>query len=446
MAGNNKYKFFGNEPNNPYYQAMKNAGMFDYYPNYNNSRNSYAMSQMTPVNRNSRYDFAMMQMPFNYSRKLNDFDEENEWANNYQIARNNNPYDYSVNMRATTPVYGVKTKSLKNPKESDNGQKSSLLRRVFNNRDKDTNSEQGDLFYNISMALDKAKSTLKNAPLYDSIFGYYQKKQNTPDYSGIENAKNYAMRQTPVTRANPMHIMGRLKNNIYDYLPVANQISSQTATAQNLASRQGSGNMNMLMSHISNLLSNTSQRIGKAALEAWKANEANRMAVAQENRRADEANATAENNAEQNYINTLNAQRAADKQLGYNALSNYAQQKYNMQQQYNRELDKKRDEIVTNLGRFGQNAFDAVTANSNMANDYWRDDFGQLHHKQGATGHRWNGEDLSTANNYKDMYDSIYNSLDDNAKAEFDKMSDIEKKNYILNLIKNNNNGQIVVG
>lgn len=279
--------------------------------------------------------------------------------------------------------------------------------------------------YNANIAANTAKSLLKNAPLVDSVLGYYQTKRDTHDYSDIENAKDYALRPTQVYTYSPTHITGNMKFNPYDYTEQANKIQSQAAAAQNLVARQGRGNVNMLMAHINNLLSNTNRAAGDAYNKAWQANEAQRMAVAQENRRADEYNANADNTAAQSYAQARNLAATQDKTNGYNALNNYATQKYSRQQAHQARLAATRDEMISNLGTYGENAFNANEANTDQSYNYWKDAFGRLHYN-GGKPYDYN---LAFDN---DIWQSVYDNASDDEKAKLNGMTRQQRRNYIV--------------
>ena len=306
----------------------------------------------------------------------------------------------------------------------------------------DTEQSPENRAYNTNVLWNGIKSTLRYAPAVDSFIGYFQKKSNTPDYSDITNAKNYAMRETPVYRYSPTHITGNMKFNPYDYSEESNKIFSQSAAAQNLISRQGRGNLNALAGHINNLLANTNKSAGNAYLNSWKANEAQRMAVAQENRRADEYNASADTNAESAYINARNTQTAHDKINGINALNNYAQQKYGIKHQYEQELDAKRNEMVSNIGEIGRDAYNKNAANTDTAYNYWTDQFGRHHYIPYEGGVRQVDKPIenNTVAYNNNLFNDVYDLLDDaDEKTKFAKMSDAQKQQYIINKFKKNN-------
>ena len=278
------------------------------------------------------------------------------------------------------------------------------------------------------------------APLLDSVIAYFQKKRDTPDYSGLENYKNYAMRETPVSRHTANHITGNMKFNPYDYTETANRIQAQSAAAQNLAARQGRGNTNMLMAHINNLLTNTATNIGKANLDAWRANEAQRMAVAQENRRADEFNANADNSADAAYITSLNAQRAADKQNAINALQYYDQQKYARDAAYKAQLDAKRNEMVSNIGDFGREAYDKNTVNTDQAYNYWTDNNGIHHYIPSNGGARPVDEKSQVTTTFdNDFFKNFYDNYatDDEKGLLTPWATDADKREWMNNVLTN---------
>lgn len=418
-----------------------------------------------------------MPQPYTYPST----DEIGDWKNNYygryyddgndftQITTKNgivnlNPYNYPSTNPFSISDYKsqyynqqqpVITEQVTQPVNNQHLQRNKtgytwfpMLHKIFgrkdnNNKDNATNSDKR---YNRNILFNTIASTLKNAPLADSILGYFQKKRDTPDYSGLENYKRAAMQETPVQRYTPSHISGNLKYNPYDYTEQANKIQAQTAAAQNLAGRSAGGNMNMLMAHVNNLLSNTNKASGEAYMNAWKANEAQRMAVAQENRRADEFNANADNTAEAAYTNARNAQTSQDIQNKLNALQYYDQQKYARNAQYQRELDAKRDEMVSNLGTYGQNAFNANEANTDQSYNYWKDQFGRLHFISGINGARpVQQQENNVASNYNtELFNAAYDSATDEDKARMAKMNDSQKQAYLLELIKRNNQPKTV--
>lgn len=340
-----------------------------------------------------------------------------------------NPYSYSY-----TPYVKQGSRFL----PMANKIKNYFANRRATKTDDDTEQSSENRAYNTNVLWNGIKSPLRYAPAVDSFIGYFQKKSNTPDYSDITNAKNYAMRETPVYRYSPTHITGNMKFNPYDYSEESNKIFSQSAAEQNLISRQGRGNLNALAGHINNLLANTSKSAGNAYLNSWKANEAQRMAVAQENRRADEYNASADTNAESAYINARNTQTANDKINGINALNNYAQQKYGIKHQYEQELDAKRNEMVSNIGEIGRDAYNKNAANTDTAYNYWTDQFGRHHYIPYENGVRQVDNNMVAYNN--NLFNDVYDLLDDaDEKTKFAKMSDAQKQQYIINKFKKNN-------
>lgn len=344
-----------------------------------------------------------------------------------------NPYSYSY-----TPYVKQSSRFL----PIANKIKNYFANRRATKTDNDTEQSSENRAYNTNVLWNGIKSLLRYAPAVDSFIGYFQKKSNTPDYSDITNAKNYAMRETPVYRYSPTHITGNMKFNPYDYSEESNKIFSQSAAAQNLISRQGRGNLNALAGHINNLLANTSKSAGNAYLNSWKANEAQRMAVAQENRRADEYNASADTNAESAYINARNAQTAHDKINGINALNNYAQQKYGIKHQYEQELDAKRNEMVSNIGEIGRDAYNKNAANTDTAYNYWTDQFGRHHYIPYESGVRQVDKPIqnNTVAYNNNLFNDVYDLLDDaDEKTKFAKMSDVQKQQYIINKFKKNN-------
>lgn len=300
-----------------------------------------------------------------------------------------------------------------------------------------TEQDKEDRLYNTNVLLNTLGSTLKNAPLVDSVLGYFQKKRDTPDYSDIENAKNYALRPTNVYRYSPTHITGNMKFNPYDYTEEANKINATSAAGQNLLARQSRGNFNALAANINNMLMNTSKASGEAAQKAWQANETQRMAVAQENRRADEFNANADNNAESAYAQARNLAATQDKTNGYNALNNYAAQKYARNTAYQQQLDAKRNEMVSNLGTYGQNAFDANQANTDQSYNYWKDPYGRLHFISGINGARPVNNTPATVTFDNDLWKQAYDTFTDDEKEQVGKMNDAERRNFIIDKIRN---------
>lgn len=344
-----------------------------------------------------------------------------------------NPYSYSY-----TPYVKQSSRFL----PIANKIKNYFANRRATKTDNDTEQSSENRAYNTNVLWNGIKSPLRYAPAVDSFVGYFQKKSNTPDYSDITNAKNYAMRETPVYRYSPTHITGNMKFNPYDYSEESNKIFSQSAAAQNLISRQGRGNLNALAGHINNLLANTSKNAGNAYLNSWKANEAQRMAVAQENRRADEYNASVDTNAESAYINARNTQTANDKINGINALNNYAQQKYGIKHQYEQELDAKRNEMVSNIGEIGRDAYNKNAANTDTAYNYWTDQFGRHHYIPYESGVRQVDKPIqnNTVAYNNNLFNDVYDLLDDaDEKTKFAKMSDAQKQQYIINKFKRNN-------
>lgn len=449
----NKYNLV-DPPTNPYYQAFQNNGMFGYDTNPN-SRSDYSYNQI-PNNYVSDYN-----MQIQRGKSLNELGSTVDVINpNGTIQSNQYPggsiYDLGITrhsgvpqlsintnpqMRATTPI--TKSRYFRGSNDNSNSRNPfAFFGKIFGRKDnEETSTNNKDKAYNRNVLFNTIASTLKNAPLTDSILGYFQKKRDTPDYSGLENYKRAAMQETPVQRYTPSHISGNLKYNPYDYTEQANKIQAQTAAAQNLAGRSAGGNMNMLMAHVNNLLSNTNKASGEAYMNAWKANEAQRMAVAQENRRADEFNANADNTAEAAYTNARNAQTSQDRQNKLNALQYYDQQKYARNAQYQRELDAKRDEMVSNLGTYGQNAFNANEANTDQSYNYWKDQFGRLHFISGINGARpVQQQESNVASNYNtELFNAAYDSATDEDKARMAKMNDSQKQAYLLELIKRNN-------
>lgn len=395
---------------NPYYYALLNGGLY-----------------------NQEYDDSQI-LRGNMQRYLPGRHDDAP----FMSIRRGNPYSYSTVQTQTTPLNPVGV-------PMDKPYKQNMLNAYSGNKDRiffpwrprnkaskpqqtaqqSTEQEVNDSRYNANVALNTAKSALKNAPLVDSVLGYYQTKRDTPDYSDIENAKNFALRPTNVYTYSPTHITGNMKFNPYDYTEQANKIQAQSANAINLASRQGRGNTNLLMAHINNLMNNTNNASGDAYMKSWKANEQQRIAVAQENRRADEYNANADNTAAQSYTQARNLAATQDKTNGYNALNNYATQKYGRQQAYQQRLAAARDEMISNLGTYGENAYNANEANTDQSYNYWKDAFGRLHYNGGKP------YDYKLALD-NDIWQSVYDNASDDEKAKLNGMTRQQRRNYIV--------------
>lgn len=394
-------------------------------------------------NQNSRNTYARYQEnPF-----IDEIEDEQNWAANNQLVRSpyvysTMPYDFQGNMRAMTPVNLPKsTYKLNNVDDDSSFQRTNgpkwfpMLHRIFGKKGSNgvlSNDNQiDDKALRRNTLFNSISSVLKNAPLFDSVTKYFKTKSDTPDYSNLENFKNESLRTTPVQRYSPTHIQGNLKANQYDWTDLGNRIQAQSATAQNLAARSAGGNTNMLMAHISNLLSNTAKNMGQTFMDAWKANEANRMAVAQENRRSDEFNASADNQEAASYATQLNNQTSRDKQNRINALQYYDQQKYARGEAYKNNLAAARDEMVNNIADLGLNAYERNRSNTKRDQNYWTDIYGIHHYKSGMPQQTTN----NIANN-SNLFNSVYEQLSDEEKLKWAKMTDAQKQAYIINNFK----------
>lgn len=392
---------------NPYYYALLNGGLY-----------------------NQEYDDSQI-LRGNMQRYLPGRHDDAP----FMSIRRSNPYSYSTVPTQTTQLNPVGVPMDKPYKPNMLNTYSGNKGRVFfpwrprtktaKAQSQQTEQDATDKLYNANTTLNTVRSAFKNAPLVDSVLGYYQTKRDTPDYSDIENAKNYALRSTNVYSYSPTHITGNMKFNPYDYTEQANKIQAQSANAINLASRQGRGNTNLLMAHINNLMNNTNNASGDAYMKSWEANEKQRMAVAQENRRADEYNANADNTAAQSYAQARNLAATQDKTNGYNALNNYAAQKLSRQQAYQQRLAAARDEMISNLGTYGENAFNANEANTDQSYNYWKDAFGRLHYN-GGKPYDYN---LAFDN---DIWKSVYDNATDDEKAKLNGMTRQQRRNYIV--------------
>lgn len=313
--------------------------------------------------------------------------------------------------------------------------------RQNNNNNIQTGSENGtankdnnnkDLSYNINQAYNSIKSWGRHYPTFDSVQQYLDKKKNTPDTSDFENAKNYAMRPTDVQRQTANHISGNLKFNPYDYSAQANMINAQAANGVNAISRQGRGNINAIAGHINNLLSNTATSAGNEYMKGFEANEKARMAVAQANMEADKFNATADNNAEANYVQSRNNAATQDKTNAINALNNYASQRYAINGNYENQLRTLRDQMVSNIGEEGRTAYETNRANTNKQYNYWYDQNGVQHYIPQEGGARYvdpqnpepykieDGEFAKVLDKYKDdnaVRDELYKMMNTNGYA-----------------------------
>lgn len=323
------------------------------------------------------------------------------------------------------------------------------IKNYFANRratktDNDTEQSSENRAYNTNVLWNGIKSPLRYAPAVDSFIGYFQKKSDTPDHSGLNNYKNFTMRETPVQRANPYLIGGAnyLTYNPRDYREDSNRINAQSASGMNLLSRQSRGNFNALAANINNMLVNTSKSASNAARQAWLDNENQRRAIAAHNLSIDQSNAQSLNTAENNYTNTLNAQRAADKQNAINALQYYDQQKYARDAAYKAQLDAKRNEMVSNIGEIGRDAYNKNAANTDTAYNYWTDQFGRHHYIPYESGVRQVDKPIqnNTVAYNNNLFNDVYDLLDDaDEKTKFAKMSDAQKQQYIINKFKKNN-------
>lgn len=391
---------------NPYYYALLNGGLY-----------------------NQEYDDSQI-LRGNMQRYLPGRHDDAP----FMSIRRGNPYSYSTVPTQTTQLNPVGVPMDKPYKPNMLNTYSGRPRnKASKQQQTTTEQEANDSRYNTNVALNTVKSALKNAPLADSVLGYYQTKRDTPDYSDIENAKNFALRPTNVYTYSPTHITGNMKFNPYDYTEQTNKIQAQSANAINLASRQGRGNTNLLMAHINNLMNNTNNASGDAYMKSWEANEKQRMAVAQENRRADEYNANADNTAAQSYAQARNLAATQDKNNGYNALNNYAAQKYSRQQAYQQRLAAARDEMISNLGTYGENAYNANEANTDQSYNYWKDAFGRLHYN-GGKPYDYN---LAFDN---DIWQSVYDNASDDEKAKLNGMTRQQRRNYIVDKLYNKAN------
>lgn len=280
--------------------------------------------------------------------------------------------------------------------------------------------------YNSNVRRNGILSMLRRYPLFDSVQQYIDKKKNTPDYSGIENARDYALRPTNVLRQSANHITGNLKFNPYDTTAQANSINAQTANGIDAISRRGRGNLTETVNHINNLLANNAVKSGDAYLNGWKANEAQRMNVAQANMKADEFNAQADNAAEQNYISARNSAAMQDKANGIKALDEYAKQKYLIDTNYENTLRGLRDQMASNIGEEGRTAYENNRTNTSKEFNYWYDDLGRMHHIAQQGGAKYveppktdpyyiaDGDFAKVLEKYKDnnaVRDELYNMM-----------------------------------
>lgn len=383
---------------NPYYYALLNGGLY-----------------------NQEYDDSQI-LRGNMQRYLPGRHDDAP----FMSIRRGNPYSYSTVPTQTTPLNPVGVPMDKPYKQNMlnaySGNKASKPQRTAQ---QPTEQEVNDSRYNANVFLNTIKAPLKNAGLLDSGIKFYEKKRDTPDYSGLSTYQYKAMQGTPVLRSSPTHVTSSAVFNPRDYTELGNRIQAQSAAAQNLASRQGRGNTNLLMAHLNNLLSNTNKQIGDAYRQAWADNEAQRMAVAKEHRAADETNATFDNNTESAYINARNAQTAADKQNALNALQYVDQQKYARNMAHQHQVDAARDEFISNLGTYGENAFNANEANTDQSYNYWKDAFGRLHYNGGKP------YDYNLALN-NDIWQSVYDNAPDDEKAKLNGMTRQQRRNYIV--------------
>lgn len=301
-----------------------------------------------------------------------------------------------------------------------------------NNSNGNDNTQSPDRSYNRNLLYNSIKSWGRHYPTFDSVQQYLDKKKNTPDMSDFENAKNYAMRPTDVQRQTANHISGNLKFNPYDYSAQANMINAQAANGVNAISRQGRGNINAIAGHINNLLSNTATSAGNEYMKGFESNEKARMAVAQANMEADKFNATADNNAEANYVQSRNNAATQDKTNAINALNNYASQRYAINGNYENQLRTLRDQMVSNIGEEGRTAYETNRANTNKQYNYWYDQNGVQHYIPQEGGARYvdpqnpepykieDGEFAKVLDKYKDdnaVRDELYKMMNTNGYA-----------------------------
>ena len=289
---------------------------------------------------------------------------------------------------------------------------------------KDKNAIREKRMYNRNVLLNSIASNLRRYPLLDSVQQYIEKLRDTPDYSGIENAKNYALKPTQVQRQSPSHISGNLKFNQYDYTGQANAIGSQIANGINTISRQSRGNTNALIGHIGNLLASKINAVGNAYMGGFETNEKNRLNVAKENMEAEKYNATVDNGAEQAYVSDLNTTARQDKTNAINALDRYAQQKYMMDTNYENQLRGLRDQMVTNVGETGREAYETNRANTNKEFNYWYDLMGRMHFIPQEGGARY--VETPPVQKYALDYNDYLNVYNSQTKENQEKL-----KNYI---------------
>ena len=445
MAGKNPYIYPGLENKNPVYPTL-NKTVLDRYENspvaYNFSNKlafppaGVSMPGVIPdENRSVRYEnnYKLAPSPAGVSipRVKGNIPEDMSMRYNFNTSLAPKlPGTIDINqVSAITPTRRMIRQAKRNLTGSTISSKDNTNNNTSTNS---TTTQSPDRSYNRNLLYNSIKSWGRHYPTFDSVQQYLDKKKNTPDMSDFENAKNYAMRPTDVQRQTANHISGNLKFNPYDYSAQANMINAQAANGVNAISRQGRGNINAIAGHINNLLSNTATSAGNEYMKGFEANEKARMAVAQANMEADKFNATADNNAEANYVQSRNNAATQDKTNAINALNNYASQRYAINGNYENQLRTLRDQMVSNIGEEGRTAYETNRANTNKQYNYWYDQNGVQHYIPQEGGARYvdpqnpepykieDGEFAKVLDKYKDdnaVRDELYKMMNTNGYA-----------------------------
>lgn len=444
MAGKNPYIYPGLENKNPIYPTL-NKTVLDRYENspvaYNFSNKlafppaGVSMPGVIPdENRSVRYEnnYKLAPSPAGVSipRVKENIPEGMSMRYNFNTSLAPKlPGTIDINkVSAITPTRRMIRQAKSNLTGNTVSGKDNTNNNSSTNNNNNTTTQSPDKSYNRNLIYNALTSYGRHYPTFDSVQQYMDKKRNTPDYSDIQNAKNYALRPTDVYRQTANHISGNVKFNPYDYTGQANMINAQSANGINAISRQGRGNINAIAGHINNLLSNTATSAGNAYMQGFETNEKNRLAVAAQNMEAEKYNATADNNAEANYISARNQAAASDKRDGVNAMQEYAREKYAMDNNYETQLRGLRDQMVSNIAEEGRTAYENNRANTNKEFNYWYDRNGVQHYIPQQGGARYVEEHKPEPyqideNDYVNMYNkygqdkNVMKELSDNIKT-----------------------------
>lgn len=276
--------------------------------------------------------------------------------------------------------------------------------------------------YDLNVSVNRAISGLRHSPTVGAVVDYDRKKKNTPDMSGFENATNEAMKPTNIMRQTPNHVSGNYKANILDHIEGSNRIQSQSAATKNFLARASRGNFQELASILGGIDKNTTSETAKSDMDYARANEEARANAYRLNQASEQFNAQADNQADANYINSVNSAAIQDHNNRINALNNYAQNKYNINHTYEKELDDKRDTMIKNIANEGLNAYNSNKTNTNKKYNYWYDNSGVMHFIDGE-------RPVETP-------ESKQINISDEMIDKFEQGANDEQKNMLASLVK----------